>query len=159
MIKIIKEGKKEFTATCPICGCEFSYEFDDLKKGITYNTVKCPCCEDEIVHSGVGKEYAQGVFIPPRSNTNSATSDPVIKDNMVWETPEYRKLQNELEKQVKQPSYVECNKPTNPCETCSYYRKFKSGEIYVGDSPCQWCQYSGLKVTCTSTGTSVNGVK
>lgn len=91
MIKIIKEGKKEFNAVCPTCGCEFSYELNDLKKGVTYSTIKCPCCGDEIVHSDVGKEYAQGVFISPENNTNGTAPYP-IKDNMVWETPEYKKL-------------------------------------------------------------------
>lgn len=65
MIKIIKEGKKEFEATCTSCGCEFIYGLDDLKRGIVYSTIKCPCCGDEIVHSNTGKEYAQGVFLQP----------------------------------------------------------------------------------------------
>ena len=63
MIKIIKEGKKEFKTTCTSCGCEFIYGLDDLKRGTVYSTIKCPCCGDEIVHSNAGKEYAQGVFL------------------------------------------------------------------------------------------------
>ena len=140
MIKVIKEGIKEFHATCPFCYCEFTYEKEDAYNGI----VSCPCC---------------GATIDATQHTRNAVPDSAIKDNMVYETPEYRKLQKALDKQLKNPSYVDCNKPKNPCETCSYYLRFKSGEIYVGDSPCQWCQYSGLKVTCTSTGTSINGVK
>lgn len=116
MIKIIKEGKKEFNTVCPTCGCEFSYGFDDLKKGIAYSIIKCPCCGDDIVHSNARREFAQGVYVSP-----SEIGDPT--------------------------------KPTNPCETCSFNLRLKTGEIYVGDSPCQWCQY-GLKVTCTSTGTT-----
>ena len=116
MIKIIKEGKKEFNAVCPICGCEFSYGLDDLKSGIAYSIIKCPCCGDDIVHSNSGREFAQGVYVSP-----SEIVDPT--------------------------------KPTNPCETCSFNLRLKTGEIYVGDSPCQWCQY-GLKVTCTSTETT-----
>lgn len=159
MIKIIKEGKKEFKVVCPTCGCEFSYGLDDLKRGITYSTVKCPCCGDEIVHSDTGKEFAQGIFVTPRSNTKGVTVDPSIKDNMVWETPENIELRKALEKQMKQPSYIDCNKTVNPCETCSYYLRLKSGEIYVGDSPCQWCQYGALQTTCTSSGTSTDEIK
>lgn len=155
MIKIIKEGKKEFNAVCTTCGCEFSYELNDLKKGIAYSTIKCPYCGDEIVHSDVGKEYAQGVFISPENNTNGTAPDP-IKDNMVWETPEYKKL---IETIKQQPYYVDCNKQTSPCETCSFNLRLKTGEIYVGDSPCQWCQYGGVKITCTSTSSTSNGIK
>ncbi len=31
MIKIIKEGKKEFNAVCTTCGCEFSYELNEFR--------------------------------------------------------------------------------------------------------------------------------
>lgn len=146
MIKIIKEGIKEFTAACPTCGCEFSYGVEDLYMSISCRTVKCPCCRREIIHDEVA-----------RISQNDQKKQAL--DNMTWKTPEYKEFQKALDKQLKQPSYVDCNKPTNPCETCSYYQKLKSGEIYVGDSPCQWCQHSGLKVTCTSTGTSTGEVK
>ena len=139
MIKVIKEGireLKELRAICPFCHCEFTYEREDLDDG----TVTCPCC---------------GAILDAKAHTKEAISEPV-RDNMVWETPEYRKLQEAIKKQ---PSYVDCNKPTSPCETCSYYLRLKLGEAVVGDFPCQWCQYSGLRVTCTSTGTTANGVK
>ena len=135
MIKIIKEGIKEFNITCPFCYCEFTFEKEDVPNGV----VKCPCC---------------GAIVDAKSHTKEVLA---IRDNMVWETPEYRKIQNELEKQVKQPLRVECE---NHCLNCQFFKDYLlAGKIYVGDSPCQWCQYSGLKVTCASTGTSVNGVK
>ena len=37
------------------------------------------------------------------------------------------------------------------CEDCSVYKNMKSGKIYVGDSPCQWCTKVGLQVTCDSS--------
>ena len=40
MIKIIKDGQKEFTTKCPTCGCEFSYQLVDIGLG----SVTCPCC-------------------------------------------------------------------------------------------------------------------
>lgn len=50
MIRIIKEGKKVFTRICGKCGCEFSYELDDLTgSGIIY----CPCCYNLLTHIGV----------------------------------------------------------------------------------------------------------
>lgn len=137
MIKIIKEGIKEFSATCPFCYCEFIYEREDVHDDI----VNCPCC---------------GATMDVKQHTKTQ-----IRDNMVvFKTPEYEELQKELEQKAKWPSYVECDKPKSPCETCSYWLKLKSGQIYVGDSPCQWCQYGGgLQVTYTLTGSSVNGAK
>lgn len=159
MIKIIKEGKKEFKAICPICGCEFSYELEDLQQTPTYKIVKCPCCGQEIIH--IEHEEDTSKVAEPRSNTGNSLQSDLTKicDNMLYQTPEYKEFLKALGRQLEQPSYVDCNKPKSPCETCSYYLRLKSGEIYVGDSPCQWCQYGGLQVTCTSTGTSINGVK
>jgi len=53
MIKIIKSGKKEFHAICPSCGCEFTYEMEDLSEkdyvgALDY--VKCPECGMPISH-------------------------------------------------------------------------------------------------------------
>ena len=51
MIKIIKEGKKEFIATCRTCGCQFSYELNDIH----ISGVSCPYCGHLVVHP----EYSQ----------------------------------------------------------------------------------------------------
>ena len=57
MIKIIKEGTRKITK-CPNCGCEFSYEEEDIEKyGLLANNlvligktwVVCPQCCEEIV--------------------------------------------------------------------------------------------------------------
>ena len=57
MIKIIKEGTRKI-AKCPNCGCEFSYEEEDIEKdGLLANNsvflgktwVICPQCGTEIV--------------------------------------------------------------------------------------------------------------
>lgn len=57
MIKIIKQGTRQIT-TCENCGCEFSYESDDILEKLKpmYNGfpkidkmyVKCPQCKTEI---------------------------------------------------------------------------------------------------------------
>lgn len=40
MIKIIKCGQRDFVANCNVCGCEFSYQTEDIK----LSSVACPCC-------------------------------------------------------------------------------------------------------------------
>lgn len=46
MIKIIKDGQKVFTNKCDTCGCEFSYEKEDIALG----SVMCPCCGFYVIH-------------------------------------------------------------------------------------------------------------
>lgn len=46
MIKIIKDGQKDFIANCSICGCEFSYQLVDIGLG----SVTCPCCGNYVAH-------------------------------------------------------------------------------------------------------------
>lgn len=46
MIKIIKDGQKEFIGKCRTCGCEFSYQLTDLSLG----SVVCPCCGGYVAH-------------------------------------------------------------------------------------------------------------
>lgn len=46
MIKIIKDGQRDFIANCNVCGCEFSYQTEDIK--LSY--VACPCCGFHISH-------------------------------------------------------------------------------------------------------------
>ena len=47
MIKIIKDGQKDFIANCGICGCEFSYQTEDIRG----SSVACPCCGFYVSHS------------------------------------------------------------------------------------------------------------
>lgn len=46
MIKIIKDGQKDFVAVCNICGCEFSYQAEDINLA----SVACPCCGFRVSH-------------------------------------------------------------------------------------------------------------
>lgn len=46
MIKIIKDGQKEFVGKCRTCGCEFSYQLIDIGLG----SVVCPCCGGYVAH-------------------------------------------------------------------------------------------------------------
>lgn len=54
MIKIIKDGQKDFIAKCPTCGCEFSYQLADIELGL----VVCPCCGHYVAH----KEFKEPSF-------------------------------------------------------------------------------------------------
>lgn len=71
MIKIIKSGKKEFHATCPNCGCEFTYEMEDLS-GKDYigaiDYVECPECGRTVLHLGINTQ------IEPIPCTNPITT-------------------------------------------------------------------------------------
>ena len=55
MMKIIKEGQKEFIAKCSTCGCEFSYQLTDIKLG----SIVCPCCGHYVAH----KEFKEPSFV------------------------------------------------------------------------------------------------
>lgn len=46
MIKIIKGGQIDFIANCNVCGCEFSYQTED----INLSSVACPCCGFRVSH-------------------------------------------------------------------------------------------------------------
>lgn len=58
MIEIIKEGTKKITS-CNICGCEFSFEDEDIKTSYKdtfyviaprlYEYVTCPQCKNKII--------------------------------------------------------------------------------------------------------------
>jgi hypothetical protein len=39
--------------------------------------------------------------------------------------------------------------PKDPCATCPWRDK-NFGNLYVGDTPCQWCEH-GTKITCSDT--------
>ena len=49
MIKIIKEGTRKI-AKCQNCGCEFSYEEEDMIRGPMWkeDSVNCPQCNKAI---------------------------------------------------------------------------------------------------------------
>lgn len=44
----------------------------------------------------------------------------------------------------------------NPCANCDFTKQLMSGQIYVGDTPCTWCQHNPFRVTCTNVYTATN---
>ena len=119
-IKIIKQGVKEFHITCPYCGCEFTYENED----VCNSEVICPCCLTNLPHKGVIETV----------NTNPSPM-PIWYGQQV--APDGYKIRDGL------------NHSDNPCENCPNNPKYLKTP-YIGDSPCQWCQKNPWKVTCTS---------
>lgn len=48
MIEIIRKPKERFETCCPLCGCVFAYEFEDVDKDI--DMTECPACGESIEH-------------------------------------------------------------------------------------------------------------
>ena len=77
MMKIIKEGQKEFIAKCSTCGCEFSYQLTDIKLG----SIVCPCCGHYVAH----KEFKEPSFVTdthaiPCTVTQQTTANWIAPD-------------------------------------------------------------------------------
>lgn len=131
-IEIVKEGCKKFNITCPNCGCEFTYEYEDVKVGV----VICPCCQLKLPHKGVNGMVP---YIPP-----------------IWYNqqvaPDGYKIRDGLNKPL--PSWATKSDNLSGCEGCPNNPKYLKTP-YIGDSPCQWCQKNPNKITCTSGGSNV----
>lgn len=98
----------------------------------------CNCCE----HSGVCKyqeEFEKFKKEHPEKETDVFRVE--VKCKKYSSKGPYITNVNDYSYAIKTTS-------TNPCEDCNVYKEMKTGKIYIGDSPCQWCQYGGLKVTC-----------
>lgn len=131
MIKVIKHGQTEFTHTCSRCGCEFTYEHEDIQseavRSLTnYSStryVKCPDCGNIC--------YV---------NTNIDWPWPIPGEPIPCTSPSDTSL--------------------NPCSTCDWWKKMQQpGFTYVGDTPCTWCNKGPYKVTCESIGTNITTPK
>lgn len=86
MIKIIKDGQKEFIAKCSTCGCEFSYQLIDVK----LSSVVCPCCGHYVAH----KEFKEPSFVTdthvtPCTVTQRTTANWIAPDVTVTSSNAY----------------------------------------------------------------------
>lgn len=109
-IKIIKPGQTEFHGFCRWCGCEFTYEISDLKLSATSDKVSCPTCGRDYYHS-------------------SMVQDPTIPEGI-------RRLP------TWPPEPIPCTPDTtktDPCAGCDWREKLLREGLYVGDTPCTWC--------------------
>lgn len=65
-ITVIKHGKQTFKVTCPVCGCEFTYDTDDLKEDLFKNHyIECPDCKEPVSHMEMKKRGLQKDTISP----------------------------------------------------------------------------------------------
>ena len=129
-IKIIKQGVKEFHITCPYCGCEFTYEKEDVHN----SEVICPCCSNVLPHKGI---IGTGDINP--------STVPIWYNQQV--APNGYKIRDGLNKPL--PNWLTTSDNWRECEGCPNNPKYLKTP-YIGDIPCQWCQKSPYKVTCTS---------
>ena len=86
MMKIIKEGQKEFIAKCSTCGCEFSYQLTDIKLG----SIVCPCCGHYVAH----KEFKESSLVTdthaiPCTVTQQTTANWIASDVTVTSSNAY----------------------------------------------------------------------
>ena len=119
-IKIIKQGIKELRAICMHCYCEFSYEEEDIHNG----TLVCPCC------SAMMDAKTHTITNPNGTYNSHQVNDLVYRPYTL-------------------PDWATKSDNWSGCEGCPNNPKYLKTP-YVGDSPCQWCQKSPWKVTCTS---------
>lgn len=132
-IKIIKQGVKEFHITCPYCGCEFTYENEDVHEGI----VSCPCC---------------GAILDAKQRMSGKVDECPIPTNGGYGTitnPHGTYPYNDLVyRPFTLPDWATKSDNLSGCEGCPNNPKYLKTP-YIGDSPCQWCQKNPWKVTCT----------
>lgn len=114
-IKVIKHGTKVFRAVCPICGCEFEYEYEDLKTEYGFvRQVKCPDCGNFVTHQDF---TTQQPHIPTYPNYPSWPAYPSYP-YVTWTT-------------IGTGTELDCDKCPN---------KPSSDKITIGDTPCTWCK-------------------
>lgn len=127
MIKITKPGQKEFHGFCKWCGCEFTYEISDLRLSATSDKVSCPTC---------GKDY----------HHPSMVQDPTIPGGI-------GRLQ------TWPPEPVHCTPDmtkTDPCAGCAWRENLLRDGLYLGDTPCTWCNKNRFN-SSTSVSTVLLG--
>ena len=133
-IKIIKQGVKEFHITCPYCGCEFTYENED----VCNSEVICPCCLTNLPHKGT-------------SGVNGDLGTETIPQlQRIYYGPKTGLEYNDLVyRPFTLPDWATKSDNRSGCEGCPNNPKYFETP-FVGDLPCHWCQKNPNRVTCTS---------
>ncbi len=133
-IKVIKHGKEAFKAVCPICGCEFSYQAEDLKEDRFHNHyVECPDCKQIVSHEYEPKN--KDITLTNCSSTVDYKLSYKYLPNTTWTTA---------------TSWPDC-------DTCP--NKPDPNKIVAGDTPCTWCKknqpYCISDIKCVSESCTV----
>ena len=127
-IKVIKHGKETFKAVCPICGCEFTYQSEDLKEDIFHNHyVECPDCKNGVSHEYEAKKKSlqkdlTWAFPKPGESVPCDKKDKWFyidypQPNTIWSTAP----------SIDWPDCATCPNKPDPTKTVA------------GDTPCTWC--------------------
>ena len=77
MIKIIKDGQRDFIAKCATCGCELSYQLVDIGLG----SVTCPYCGHYVAH----KEFKEPSFV---TDTHATPCTATQQTTAHWIAPD-----------------------------------------------------------------------
>lgn len=90
MIKITKPGKTVFNGKCGKCGCEFTYELEDLWNNFGSGYVKCPECSDKYFHPSQSNKFAtksDDLWSPFVTTGDSISNDMYncLQGNHEWE--------------------------------------------------------------------------
>ena len=134
-IKVIKHGKETFKAVCPICGCEFSYQSEDLKEDRFHNHyVECPDCKQIVSHEYESKN--KSITLTKCSPTVDYKLSYPYLPNTIWTPVSY----------------------SLDCDTCP--NKPDPNKLVIGDIPCTWCKknqpYCTSDSNCASENYKVN---
>ena len=128
MIKVIKHGQTKFTHTCSRCGCEFTFEHEDI--------------QSEAVRSLTNYSSTRYVKCPDCGNTC------YVNSNIGWPWPN-------IGEPI--PCNIPSDTGLNPCSNCDWWKKMQApGFTYVGDTPCTWCNKGPFKVTCSGQMSAVS---
>ena len=141
-IKVIKHGTKVFRVVCPICGCEFEYEYEDLKTEYGFvRQVKCPDCGNFVTHQDFTPQQPHIPTYPITPTFPGTTPwDPTYPTYPSWPTyPNYPKVT-----WTTNPGYVNLD-----CDKC--LNRPDPDKPVVGDTPCTWCKK--MQPYCTTTTT------
>ena len=88
MIKIIKDGQKDFIVKCTTCGCEFSYQLVDIGLG----SVVCPCCGGYVAHKEFkGPSFVTDTHAIPRTVTQQTTANRIAPDATITSSNDERR--------------------------------------------------------------------
>ena len=116
MINIIRHGKETFRATCPICGCEFTYQAEDLKEDCFHNHhVECPECKTLVSHAFEEKKKC-------------------IDPDILW-----KKAEEEIKKTDPLPVYLPNGQYVGSLDCATCPSRPNPDKPVVGDTPCNWC--------------------
>ena len=148
-IKVIKHGEKTFKITCPVCGCEFEYEYEDLTDSYLpgLKQIKCPDCGEWLMHKSAElvKSLEKDITWKfPKPGEPIPCSDEEARRKMF-----YVDYQNPSVKWTSNiPDWPDCDKCIN---------KPDPSKPIVGDTPCTWCRKN--MPYCTNTGNTTSEYK